>query len=158
MCAIMTISLAAFISMQPMRILTAALSVVLFHSLMFNAGYKDGIREKKMFTLKRTDSIPKYRWVKIGFAVFGITIIPTVVLLINKLFISGFDFMIAFRFISGAVYPFALLTSGNSVTEMPMYAPFVFILFYALIPVACQIGFNVALSGKLTKDNIIYKK
>lgn len=158
MCMIMTISLAAFIAVEFTRVLAVIFSLILFYSLIFNAGYKDGLREKKMLALKRTESLPKNRWIKIGFAAFGITVIPSVFLLINKFVESGFDFMIVYRFISGAVYALALLTSGNSTAEMPVYAPFVFILFYAFIPLVCQVGFNLAQKDNLTMDRIIYKQ
>lgn len=157
LCTVMTISVAAFLSNSAIKVIAVIFTAILFHSLMFTAGFKDGLHEKKMLDLKRIDNIPNNRWISIGLYGFLFAIIPTIVLIVNKIAGFHFDFYMVYKLICGAVYPLSMLVSGNSIDEMSFYIPFIFIGFYAFIPLFCHVGFKMAISGNFTKEKIMYK-
>lgn len=98
------------------------------------------------------------KWVKIGAALMGIMFVPSIVLLIAKLMNWYFDITLIHRVIDGMIYPLSLLLVPDSnIDSMQIFVPFIYMLCYALIPVATHLGFYCGYTGKLDKGNVMYE-
>ncbi|MCH5325321.1 MAG: hypothetical protein J1E39_08900 [Eubacterium sp.] len=157
LCTIMTISTAAFISMDMIKVVVVLLAFIIFYSLIFTVGYKDGDREQKYVNLHKAEPPDMHKWVKIGIILTLIMYIPSILLIINKLSGIEFDMLLVYRFADGLVYALALLLiPDNTIDSMNVAVPFVFMLCYSLIPVAAHLGYYFGYTQKLDKDKIMY--
>lgn len=158
LCAIMTLSTAPFIGNDFMKIVIFVLAIAVFYSLMFTVAYKDGTREQRYVTLHKCEEPDLKKWVKIGTALMGIMFVPSLILLLAKVMNWYFDITLIHRIIDGMIYPLSLmLVPGSSIDSMQIFVPFIYMLCYALIPVATHLGFYFGYTGKFEKENIMYE-
>lgn len=157
MCAVMTVSLAPFITHEFIKIMSFLFSIFIFYALVFTVAFKDGQREQSMVRLRKVEEPNKNKWITIGFLMMGIMFLPSMVLLIIKISGAWFDPMIVFRFVCGMVYPLSILISPGGIDSMAVFTPVIYMLCYAAIPVATHIGFYLGYTDKLNKDKIMYK-
>ena len=100
-----------------------------------------------------------------------IAALPTLVLLLNKLFFPEQDTLFEYRFISGSAYPFIQTfipqpdistmawehTDYRQIDSMPALFPALMLVYYAVIPAVTQFGWYVGFNDKFNKENIMYK-
>ena len=159
---IMTISLAPFIGEWYISYIALLFTVFIYASLLFTAGMRDGQREKSMLKNKRVESCPKYRWIKMGLILWAVISVPCIVLALGSLgavAITG-EFLFAFRFICGAVYPLMHIVGiqGAAAAEIPLWFPLVCIgIYLVLTPISAQTGYKFGFDEKSAKD-YMYEK
>lgn len=159
---IMTISLAPFISEWFIAYIALLFSLFIYLSLIFTAGLKDGQREKILLRNKRVESSPKYRWLILGAIIGGIMLVPALILLLGVFGVIGLsgEYLFAFRFLSGAVYPLMHVAEAHNVAvaEIPLWYPIASMAIYlVLTPIAAQIGYKFGYDEKTLKD-LMYEK
>lgn len=171
MCLFMTMAVTMFGSNLFTHIVAILCGSTVFFSLIFTVAWKDGVRERSVVKLGREHSEQKFRWIAPGLVMFAVSAAPTVVLLLNKLFFPDSDTFLLYRFVSGSAFPFILTFVEPVVTEneawvqttlrqidnMPVLFPVLMLVFYALVPVATQLGYWCGYNDKLSKDKIMYK-
>ena len=158
LCTVMTVSTAPFIGNDFMKVIIFILAVFVFYSLMFTVAYKDGDNEQRYVRLHKEEPPSDYKWVKIGAVMTAVMCLPSLILFIGK--VSGwfFDLTLVHRIIDGMVYALSLIiVPDSSIDSMPLFAPFIYMLCYALIPVATHIGFYFGYTGKFDKDKMMYE-
>ncbi len=159
---IMVISIAPMISIWFICLVAFLFTLFIYASLMFTAGYRDGQREQLMLKNHRVESSPKFRWLALGGINGVIMAVPSIIVLLSKLGLFGIiaEFMFAYRFISGAVYPLFHITGVQkaAVADFPIGLIIGCILFYVIItPIAAHIGYKFGADEKL-KQNFMYEK
>ena len=156
----MTVALAFMIDNVFVEVVLFILTLAVFYSLVFLAGYKDGKSERTMLRNKRIDGPIKGRWARIGLCMWGVMSVPSIILILDKLFVWFKDYLITYRIICGTVYPFLLAigVSDADIDRMPMYVPFIVIGIYAFIPLATHLGYKFGFEDKFNPDKIIYEK
>ncbi len=178
LCFFMTMALTMFISKSDnpgfnilMNVIAMICSVLIFHMLMFTAGWQDGHREHSLVKNGRVDGSLPHRWIFLGIIMFVIAAAPTIVLLLNKLFFPQADTFYLYRFISGSAYPFIqtfvpmpelqneawVETTYRQIDDMSPLFPALMLIYYAIIPVMTQLGWYIGFTDKFNKDNIMYK-
>ena len=159
---IMFISIAPMVSIWFICLVALLFTLFIYLSLLFTAGFRDGQRENMLLKNHRVEAIPKNRWLINGAIAGGVMAIPSVIILLSKLGlfpISG-EFMFAYRFINGAVYPLYHIAGVQklNVDAFPMWLILACIGVYLLLsPVAAQIGYKYG-SDDDKKLNFIYEK
>lgn len=159
---IMIISIAPMISVWFVCLIALIFTLFIYASLMFTAGYRDGQREQMMLKNHRVESSPEYRWIPLGFIIGGVMAIPGIIILLAKLGMYGIsgEFMFAYRFLNGAVYPLFHIAGVQkaAVADFPMWLILTCILIYALItPLAAHIGYKFGKDEKL-RQGFMYEK
>lgn len=159
---IMMISLAPFLDLWFIPYIAILFTLFIYGSLLFTAGMNDGRKEDRLFKNKRTESIPKLRWLWFGLimgafmSIFCFVLILGIMGVIN---ITG-EYLLAFRFICGALSP-AMYIAGVQqlpVSEYPMMYPVSLIAVYLVFtPLCAQIGYKFGLDGKSFGD-FMYEK
>lgn len=171
LCVFMTMAVHMFGNMWITNALAIIFGMAIFFSLIFTAAWKNGVKERGMTKLHNINDVKKYRWIPIGVIMFAAAAAPSVVLLLNKLIFPEQDLLLPYQFISGSAYPFVLafvptvepedfvwVTSEiNRVDNMSVLFPVLMIAYYALIPVAAQLGYWAGFNDKLSADKIVYK-
>lgn len=158
LCTVMTISTAPFIDSAFMKIIIFVFALFIFYSLIFTCGYKDGNSEQNYVRLHKAEPPSDYKWVKIGSVLTAIMAVPSIILLLDKLCGWYFDMTLVHRIIDGMIYPLSLLlVPESSIDSMAVFVPFIYILCYALIPVATHFGFYFGYTQKFDKDKLMYK-
>lgn len=166
MCLVMTMAIFMFGYHGIVKVLAILFSVLIFFSLVFTVAWKDGERERRLITLHPETGERKYRWIGIGCVMFAFAVAPTLFILINKLFFPEQDNLIIYQFVSGSAYPFviaftprpeSLSSNVSRIETMSALLPSLLIAYYALIPVATQLGFIFGYKDKLNPDKVIYK-
>jgi len=159
---IMLISIAPMISVWFICLVALLFTLFIFASLMFTAGFRDGQREKSMLRNKRVESSPKYRWVIFGLIIGAIISVPSIIVLLGKLGIIGIsgEYMFAYRFLNGAVFPLYHVTNVHTnvaVADFPLWLPITCMgIFWVVSPLAAQIGYKFGFDEK-TKENLMYE-
>ncbi len=160
---IMTIALAPFISEWFIPYIAILFTVFIYGSLIFTAGYRDGEREKSMLKNKRVESSPKYRWIIFGLIIGAVYCIPNIVMLLGiteAITITG-EYLFAFRFICGSIYPLMHILGIHNVpaNEMPIYFPIICMAIYAVVtPITAQIGYKFGFDEKSAKSFMYEEK
>ena len=171
MCLFMTMGLAMFGVNMFTNILAMLCGTAIFYMLVFTVAWKDGVAERTLLKNGRVDKPLKYRWILIGAVLFVIAALPSVVLLLNKLFFPEEDTLYLYRFISGSAFPFintfvpAVVTENEAwmpttlrqIDNMSALFPTLMIAYYALIPAVTQLGYYIGFTDKLNTDKIMYK-
>ncbi len=171
LCLFMTMGLGMFGGNIFTNVLSIICGALIFFLLTFTVAWKDGVRERSLVNLKRVERPLKYRWVLIGLVMYVFAAAPTVVLLINKLFLPDEDLLLAYRLLSGSAYPFVMTfvppviteseawveTTARQIDNMSVLFPCLMLLYYALIPVSTQLGSYMGYNDMLNKDRIMYK-
>ena len=166
LCLVMTMAIFFFGDYAIIKVLSILFAALIFFSLMFTAAWQNGVRERKMLSLHPEVGEKKYRWLAVGAVMFVFAAAPTVFLLLNKLFFPESDNLLIYQFISGSAYPFviaftpkadSLSSTVSRVETMSVLLPSLLLVYYALIPVAAQLGFWVGYRDKLNADKIMYK-
>ena len=159
MSTIMTAALAFMIDNSIVQVVIFILTLFIFYSLVFLAGYKDGTRERLMVKNKRIEGPIKGRWIRIGLCLWAVMCIPSIILLFDKLYALFDGYIITYRIICGTVYPLLLAIGINtsSLDIMPIYIPFVAIAVYAFIPFATHLGYKFGYEDKFNPDKIMYE-
>lgn len=171
LCVFMTMAVHMFGNMWLTNALAIIFGAAIFYSLIFTAAWKNGVKERNRARLHGAEDTKKYRWVSAGLIMFAVAAAPSVVLLLNKLVFPEEDLLLPYQFISGSAYPFVLafvptaepedfvwVTSEiNRVDNMNVLFPVLMIVYYALIPVAAQLGYWAGYNDKLSADKIVYK-
>lgn len=178
LCFFMTMALTMFTSRSDnpgfvilMDIIAILCSLAIFHMLMFTVAWKDGSRERSLLKNHRVDAPLPRRWLILGIIMFLIAALPTVVLLLNKLFFPQADTFYIYRFVSGSAYPFIqtfvpmpelstqawVPTDYRQIDDMPPLFPALMLIYYAVIPVMTQLGWYVGFNDKFNRDDIMYK-
>lgn len=171
MCLFMTMAISMFGSNFFLNAVSILCSSAVFFSLIFTCAWKDGVKERGLVKLGRVESEQKHRWIPIGIILFFVSAAPTIVLLLNKLLFPEEDTFLMYRFVSGSAFPFILAfvppviteteawvqTSLRQIDNMSVLFPALMLVFYALVPVAAQLGYWCGLNDKLSKDKIMYK-
>ncbi len=171
LCLFMTMGLAMFGANLFTNVLSIICGALIFFLLTFTVAWKDGVRERSLVNLKRVEGPLKYRWVLIGLVMYVFAALPTLVLLINKLFLPNEDFIFIYRFVSGSAYPFLITfvppviteseawvaTTARQIDNMSVLFPCLMLVYYALIPVSTQLGSYMGYNDLLNKDKIMYK-
>ncbi len=170
MCLIMTMALAMFGLNLFMNVLSILCCSAVFYMLVFTVAWKDGCDERSLLKHGRVDKPLKYRWIFIGAAMFLFASIPTIILLMNKLFFPEADTLFLYRFLSGSAYPFVNTfvpmveaniddwhTSLRQFDNMSVWFPVLMLVYYALIPAVTQFGYYMGFHDKLNTDKIMYK-
>lgn len=178
LCFFMTMALTMFTSKSDnpgfvilMDIIAILCSLAIFHMLMFTAAWKDGARERSLVKNHRVDAPLPHRWLILGIIMFLIAALPTIVLLLNKLFFPQADTFYIYRFVSGSAYPFIqtfvpmpelatkawVPTDYRQIDDMSPLFPALMLIYYAVIPVMTHLGWYVGFNDKFNKDDIMYK-
>lgn len=171
LCVFMTMAVHMFGNMWLTNALAMIFGTAIFYSLVFTVAWKNGVKERARVKLHQAEGLKKYRWVSAGLIMFALAAAPSVVLLLNKLVFPEQDLLLPYQFISGSAYPFVLafvptvklddfawVTSGiNRIDSMSVLFPVLMIAYYALIPVAAQLGYWAGFNDKLSTDKIVYK-
>ena len=170
MCLVMTMALAMF----GVNMFTSGISILcctaVFYMLVFTVAWKDGVAERSLVKNGRVDKPLKYRWIFIGLVMFAAASLPTIVLLLNKLFFPEADTLYLYRFISGSSFPFVNTfipaveanidewhTSLRQFDNMSVWFPVLMLVYYAFIPAVTQFGYYMGFHDKLNTDKIMYK-
>ena len=159
MSMILTVALAAVIDNTIVQIILEIFTLFIFYALVFTVAYKDGVRERLMVKNHRIDAPIKGRWLRLGFVMWLVMCIPSVILLLDRFLFLFKDYLIMFRFICGAVYPLSIAVGVNNadIDKMPLFYPFMVMAIYILIPLVAHLGFDFAYKEKLSPD-IMYEK
>lgn len=171
LCLFMTMGLTMFGTNWFFNLLAMLCAFAIFFMLIFTVAWQNGVKERNLVKLGKVDDEKKYRWIWIGLILFVLAALPTVALLINKLILPEEDWLIIYRLVSGSAYPFTqafipsvlpetdawVETTINQVDSMPVWFPILMLVYYALIPVATQLGYWCGFNDKLNKDKIMYK-
>lgn len=170
MCLIMTMALAMFGLNLFFNILSIMCCAAVFFMLVFTVAWKDGCDERSLVKHGRVEAPLKHRWIVIGLIMFLVASVPTIVLLLNKLFFPEADTLFLYRFISGSAYPFvntfipraeanvdAWHTTLRQFDNMSVWFPVLMLVYYALIPAMTQFGYYMGYNDKLNTDKIMYK-
>lgn len=153
------------------NILAIICCTLVFYMLVFTAGWKDGNRERSLVKNHRVEAPLKYRWIFIGIILYIIAALPSLVLLLNKLFFPEEDTLYLYRFISGSAYPFVQTflpqpdldtkawehTVYRQIDSMPALFPALMLVYYAIIPVMTQLGWYIGYTDKWNTDKLMYK-
>lgn len=153
------------------NILAMLCGTLVFYMLVFTVAWKDGDRERNLLKNHRIEAPLPHRWIWLGLIMFVFAAIPTLVLLLNKLFFPQADTFFLYRFISGSAYPFIqtfvpmpelssvawAATDFRQIDIMSPLFPALMLVYYALIPVVTQLGWYTGFTDKLNADKIIYK-
>ena len=159
---ILTISAAPFIGEWFVPYIAVLLTVFIYGSLLFTAGWKDGQNEAKLLRNHRVESSPKLRWVWLGLILAVLACIPCIILLagtLGALELTG-EFLFAFRFICGALAPAIYIAELQQLpaSEYPAAFPLILSAVYLVItPAAAQIGYKFGIDEKSMKD-FMYEK
>ncbi len=170
MCLIMTMALAMFGG----GFITDALSIfcctAVFFMLVFTVAWKDGVAERSLVKNGRVSAPLKYRWILIGLVMFLFAALPTIVLLLNKLFFPQADTLFLYRFISGSAFPFVNTfiptveanvdkwhTTLRQFDNMSVLFPVLMMVYYLIIPAITQLGYYMGYNDKLNTDKIMYQ-
>ena len=184
MSTVMTVAASVVADIPMITAVLFLFTLFIFYSLCFTAAFKDGQRERLLEKNHRVDGIIKGRWTLIGFIMFAVMCIPSVILLIDSIkgFIGGY--LIPYRMVCGMIYPLALTMGVNypdpagipfldpfgmlhperawfdspDIVGMPPYFALIFMACYVFIPLATAIGFNMGYSDKLNPDKVFYEK
>lgn len=159
---IMTISLAPFISEWFISYIALLFSLFIYLSLIFTAGLKDGQHERILLRNKRVESCPKYRWLILGAVIGAIMCVPVLILLLGVIGVIGLsgEYLFAFRFISGTVYPLMHVAEAHNVpvAEIPLWYPVASMsIYFILTPIAAQLGYKFGYDEKKLLD-FMYEK
>ena len=160
---IMTISIAPFLDQWFIPYIAILFTLFMYVSLLFTAGLRDGQTEAKLLKNKRTESIPKLRWIWFGLILGAVMCIPCAVLLLGTsgaLNITG-EYLFAFRFICGAVCPAMYIAGVQAlpVAEYPTIYPVILMIIYmVLTPLSAQIGYKFGREEKTLADFMYEKK
>ena len=171
MCLVMTMALAMFGVNTIMNMLAIFCCTAVCYMLVFTVAWKDGVAERSLVKNRRVDKPLKYRWIFIGLVMYVIAALPTLVLLLNKLFFPEADTLYLYRFISGSAYPFvntfipAVITEAEAWTSttlrqidnMSVLFPALMMVYYLFIPAVTQLGYYMGFNDKLNTDKIMYK-
>ena len=104
LCMFMTMALSMFGRNIVFNILSIICGTLIFYMLIFTVAWKDGARERSLVKNRRVDAPLKYRWIYLGVIMYVIAALPTLVLLLNKLFFPEQDTLFEYRFISLPVH------------------------------------------------------
>lgn len=141
------------------KILLTVIGFLGLYISLLKLAYKDGSRERNLVKYNHVEGILKWRWMQLGFVAFGLTAFSSVVLLICRIGMLNNDILIVYRFVNGLLYPLSLIIyNGPNLSELPIYAPFVFMLCYLPMPFVMQYGFNEGLKATDLRSKILYKK
>lgn len=160
MSMIMTVALAVLIDNTAVQIVLELFTLFIFYSLVFTAAYRDGVRERLMVKNHRVEGPVKGRWESIGFVMWLVMCIPSVILLLDRFLVLFNGYLIPFRIICGAIYPLSLAIGVDTadVDKMPLFYPFLVMAIYVLIPLATHIGFDFGFKDKFNPDKVMYEK
>ena len=159
---IMFISISPMVSIWFICLVAFLFTLFIYLSLMFTAGFRDGQRENVLLKNHRVETIPKYRWVTIGLISGAVMSVPTIIILLSKLGIIGIsgEFMFAYRFISGTVYPLYHIAGVQKldVGAFPLWLILACMgVYLVLSPIAAQIGYKFG-SDENKKLSFMYEK
>ena len=158
LCTIVTVSTAPFMNFEFFKVIVFILTLIIFYSLMFTAGYRDGDREQKYVRLHKAEPPKESKWVLIGKILMAIMFVPSLLLLLDKLCGWYFDMTFVHRIIDGLVYPLSLMiVPENTIDSMDIFVPFIYMLCYAGIPAATHLGYYFGYTQKFNKDDIMYQ-
>lgn len=153
------------------NILAIICGTAVFFSLMFTLGWKEGSREHSLVKNHRVEAPQKYRCLLLGIILYVIAALPSLLLLLNKLYYPQEDFLLIYRFINGSALPFLQTfipkpdlqtfpwqaTDYRQIDYMSPLVPGLLLAYYAIIPVMTQLGWHIGYTDKLNKDKIMYK-
>lgn len=153
------------------NILGMIISVLIFYLLVFTVAWKDGAAERSLVKNGRVDGPLKYRWIWIGLAMMAVSMIPTLILLLNVLFFPQEDTLYIYKFINGSAFPFVstfipvpelttdawIPTMQRQFDNMSVWFPSLMLIYYMFIPVATQSGYYMGYNDTLNTDKIMYK-
>ena len=151
---VVTISLSGFLTETNENIIfgiSSVCSILLLITCVFSVGYKDGELERKLINRKTLEKPDPNKWFIIG----GIVWILMCILCAMLNIIPGTMYLQVFRFAVASMFALSLFFGSS---EIPAFAPFIFMGVFALIPVACRVGYYAGFYDKIAIDNIIYKK
>lgn len=160
---IMVISTAPFISVWFISLVAQLLTFLIYTSLMFTAGFRDGQRECQLLKNHRVESVPKYTWLILGGALWLIMCVPIVVLMLGMngtLMLTG-EYMFIYRFICGAVTPLIYVggLTEAGLAEYPLWLPLASMGIYLIsTPVAAHIGYRFGLDENKQRSLMYEKK
>ncbi len=172
MCLFATMGLTMFGKNLFTNVLGIIFAALIFFLLMFKVAWQDGTRERSLVKNGRVDGPLKYRWVLIGFAMYAVAIIPTVVLLLNVLCFPEADTLFFYKFVNGSAFPFVSTfiptvelkkevwietAATRQLDNMSILFPILMLAYYALIPIATHIGYYMGYNDTLNTDKIMYK-
>ncbi|MCL2638347.1 MAG: hypothetical protein FWD48_08240 [Oscillospiraceae bacterium] len=161
MALVVTFSLLSFGADSALKVIAVFCSLSLYLMMMFNAGYKDGELDKKLFNRKTIEKQQGGKWFILGGIVAGFFVVMCLLLLVLSvnngedgavLTGSYFNF---FRIIFAAIMALSLLLGEMT---NPVWSPFIFMGIFALAPFTCRLGYWVAFHEKWTLDSIMYVK
>ena len=126
LCTIVTVSTAPFMNFEFFKVIVFIFTLIIFYSLMFTAGYRDGDREQKYVRLHKAEPPKESKWVLIGIILMAIMFVPSLLLLLDKLCGWYFDMTFVHRIIDGLVYPLSLMiVPENTIDSMDIFVPFI---------------------------------
>lgn len=159
---IMLISIAPVISVWFLTCIAFLFTLVIYLSLMFLGGYKDGERESALLRNHRTEVPKKNGWLIYGLIPGIVNCIPVVILMLGMfgyVDITG-EYMFVYRFVCGAVMPLIYIgeLASSAVADYPVWLPVVSMAVYVLgASAAAKIGFDFGFDEK-KKLNFMYEE
>ncbi len=160
---IMVISTAPFISVWFVSLVAQLLTFLIYTSLMFTAGFRDGQRECQLLKNHRVESVPKYTWIVLGLILWAIMCIPIVILMLGMngvLTITG-EYMFIYRFICGTAAPLIYIgeLTAAGVAEYPLWLPIASMAVYLIsTPLAAHIGYRFGIDEDKQRSFMYDKK
>lgn len=162
LCTVMTLASAPFLGgyLAPtMRIILVLFTSIVYFALIFTAGWKDGQAERSFIT-RHKDESPRDNWLSIGFFMAIFASIPTIILLISRLFAPSDTYFMFYKFLCGPMYSwilFMLKENSGVLALLSPISPMIFIVYYMLIPIFTKLGFYVGYHDKFNEEKIMYK-
>lgn len=162
LCTVMTLASAPFLSgyLAPtMRIILVVFTSVVYFALIFTIGWKNGQAERK-FIFRYKDETPRDNWLSIGFIMAIFASLPSVGLLISRLFAPSDTYFMIYKFLCGPIYSWLLLMLNENsgvITLLSPIAPMIFIAYCMVIPVFTKLGFYIGYNDKFNEEKIMYK-
>ena len=169
LCTVMTCAVYVFGNNLITRALSISFGSIIFYSLIFSFGWKEGLREQSLVRYKRVSRGKKYRVLYAGAIMYVFAVIPSVVLLFNKLFFPERDILMVYQLLSGSAFPFVQAfippvsaevawegTELLRINNMSAAFPVLMCVYYLLIPALAQLGFYTGFKNILTSD-MMYK-
>jgi len=160
MSLVVTFSLIGIGESDALKVIAVICSVLLYVMLLFNAGHRDGEIDKKLFGSHKIEQQMGDKWYKIGGLVAGFYCLMCLLLFVfsgegeGVISVAG-GFLSLFRILFPVTMALSILLGD---TANPLWAPFVFMAIFALMPFACRLGYWVGFHDKWVLQNMMYIK
>jgi hypothetical protein len=126
--------------------------------MVFVTAKRDGERDHNLLKYEHISRINKYKWLKIGFIIVLLTIIPELFLIINKLKIIEGNLLLLYAFLNGVKYPLVLIMAKNLlISQITFFMIFILISCCLPLPAVGYFGYYSGYKLIDIKSKIMYE-